>query len=161
MVLIVIVQPFLHTAVTVSILVSFVLISIFLFWKEAAELEGHLRAGAQVIAEALMPSALEKSEQYEDLHKIQDLLPGLGTVTPVRIAPDSSAAGKSIADLNVHALTGATIIAMVRGSNRTIMPEPSEALQPGDLLALIGSDESVKLARDLLIGIEVLRDESS
>jgi TrkA domain protein len=57
----------------------------------------------------------------------------------------SPGAGKSIADLAVRTETRMTIAAIVRGSDSIVAPEPSEVLQAGDQLVVIGRQEDLRI----------------
>jgi CPA2 family monovalent cation:H+ antiporter-2 len=76
-------------------------------------------------------------------------LPGLGAPVPLRLDPSSSAVGKTLAQLNLRALTGATVLAIQRG-RIGIVPAASEVLQAHDVVALAGTEGSIRAARELL-----------
>ena len=88
---------------------------------------------------------------------MQPLLPGLGEVTPVRLEANSAAVGKTLAELDLRARTGASVIAVTRGEGEVIAPTGRETLRALDVLALAGSRESVQAACALLEAHEVLR----
>ncbi|HKY62187.1 MAG TPA: cation:proton antiporter [bacterium] len=123
-----------------------------LFWRSASNLQGHVRAGAQVVVEALAAQTRKSSAPQAGnvLSEVQHLLPGLGSPVSVRIEDGSFGDGKSLSQLNLRALTGATVLALYRGGKGLVIPEAQEVLQAGDTLALAGSEESVEAARKLL-----------
>jgi K+:H+ antiporter subunit KhtT len=59
------------------------------------------------------------------------------------IAADSPGAGRSIADLQVRRQTRMTIVAILRGDDVVMVPEPFEVLQPGDRVVVIGRPEDL------------------
>lgn len=122
------------------------------FWRSATNLQGHVRAGAQVIVSALAAQSHSKDPAAEPhtLEHVQGLLPGLGEPTPVRLEATSPAVGRTLAQLNLRGLTGATVLAIQRGEEGISFPTAQEALQPGDVLALAGTHEAVEAARGLL-----------
>ena len=61
----------------------------------------------------------------------------------VTIAPDSPGAGRSIADLQVRRRTRMTIVAILRGDDVVVVPEPSEVLGPGDRVVVVGRPEDL------------------
>lgn len=61
----------------------------------------------------------------------------------VTLRPDSPAAGRSIAELEIRRRTRMTVAALSRGSQTIIAPEPSEILQPGDRLVVVGRREDL------------------
>ena len=122
------------------------------FWKSATNLQGHVRAGAQTIVEALaaqsQSSAGSPAARLDSLHI---LLPGLGEPRPVRLTESSYAVGRSLADLNLRGLTGATVLARIRSDGEPGVPSASEQLKAGDVLALAGSHPAVAAAEALLL----------
>jgi CPA2 family monovalent cation:H+ antiporter-2 len=122
------------------------------FWRSATNLQGHARAGAQVIVEALAAQSRVKEPGAETpaLDHVQVLLPGLGEPTPVRLEAGSPAVGQTLAQLNLRGLTGATVLAIHRGEQGVSFPTAREVLQAGDVVALAGTHEAVEAARSLL-----------
>jgi CPA2 family monovalent cation:H+ antiporter-2 len=118
------------------------------FWRSARNLEGHARAGAELIVDVLARQGRDKDEH--DLDVVAELLPGLGTIHPFRVAPGAAVAGRSLGELNLRGLTGVTVVGLCRGENRQVFPEAHEVLQAGDLLALTGSHEALAAAERLL-----------
>jgi CPA2 family monovalent cation:H+ antiporter-2 len=105
-----------------------------------------VRAGAEVIAEALqldLPAA-----QIE--RQLEELLPGIGRLALVRIAPDAECIGRSFAELHLHGATGAEVLAIARGAETKSMPGVEHVLAGDDVVALGGSPDAVEAARRLL-----------
>ncbi len=61
----------------------------------------------------------------------------------VTIRAGSPGAGRSIADLQVRRRTRMTIVAILRGDEAIVVPEPSEVLQPGDRVVVVGRPEDL------------------
>jgi CPA2 family monovalent cation:H+ antiporter-2 len=126
------------------------------FWRTAADLYGHARAGAEVIVTVLAQQmATEKAEGSADrgapsLDTVGKILPGLGDPVSLRIAAGSSLEGQTLAGANLRGLTGATVLAIVRGDQQVLMPSGQETLREGDVLAVVGSHEAVESARTLI-----------
>jgi CPA2 family monovalent cation:H+ antiporter-2 len=127
------------------------------FWRSATDLLGHAHAGAEVIVGALarqMVTADEHPERVErTMEKVQWVLPGLGEPIPMRVRTSSSAAGKTLAELNMRGLTGATVLAIMRkgkNSEQVLAPSGKHIVHGGDLLAVAGTKEAVEAARALL-----------
>jgi CPA2 family monovalent cation:H+ antiporter-2 len=147
--LLAVLQPFLsawHGAIALATLLA---ILGFVFWRRATNLEGHVKAGAAMIIEVLTSQARKGEAAAMNLEQVGDLLPGLGTPTTVRLEPASHAVGKTLADLHVRGLTGATVLAIGRGPEG-IVPSAEEVLRAGDLLALAGTRHAVQAATQLL-----------
>jgi TrkA domain protein len=59
------------------------------------------------------------------------------------LRPDSPGAGASIGELQIRRSTGITVAAIVRNHVPLVAPEPTEVLQPGDQLVVIGRQEDL------------------
>ncbi len=147
-------QPFLPAAPTAAIVLAVVLTVAVGFWRSATNLEGHVRAGAQVIAEALAKQARQDGRsahpEEDALARMRELMPGIGEPVALRLPSGSPAAGRTLADLNLRGLTGATVLALYRQGTGVTVPTAREQLAPGDVLALAGTGEAVAAARELL-----------
>jgi len=132
------------------------LILAILFWRSANHLEGHVRAGAQVIVDTLAAQNRNSGPHAEpSLKKLHELLPGLGEPIAVAIASDSPSVGKSLAELNLRSQTGATVLALNSAEAGLIVPSSQEILRAGDVLALAGSAEAVTEAGKILLGMRL------
>jgi CPA2 family monovalent cation:H+ antiporter-2 len=122
-----------------------------MFWRSTTDLEGHVRAGSQVVLELLAaqsaPSASANAYGWE---RLDELLPGLGTPVPVRLDAASPAVGRTLAELDLRGLTGATVLAIGRGAAGLSAPTAREKLAAGDVLALAGTEEAVAAAKAML-----------
>ena len=56
-----------------------------------------------------------------------------------------------VIDLNLRGITGATVLAITRADEGSLVPTATEKLRPGDVLALAGTREAVEAARRLLL----------
>jgi CPA2 family monovalent cation:H+ antiporter-2 len=83
---------------------------------------------------------------------VRALLPGFPDVSPVRLATGSDAIGRTLAQIDQRARTRATVLAITRGEQGTVLPSAGEVLREGDILALAGPDDAVDAARKLLGG---------
>lgn len=161
--------PFLPRYVTPIALVVALVPFAWLVWRAASNLEGHVRAGAEIIAEALArrtrptvaadgvathgSGATHPSElPAEPLEAVQTLLPGLGDITMVVLDARAAGVGRTLAELDVRSLTGANVVVLQRGPERRLMPDGDERLESGDVLALSGSPEAVDRAVEILRG---------
>ncbi|HEY8105031.1 MAG TPA: cation:proton antiporter [Gemmatimonadales bacterium] len=142
-------QPFLPRYQGIIIVLAAFAVLGVVFWRTATNLQGHMRAGAEMVAEALGPR--HRGSEAATLEQVQHLLPGLGTLVPVRVAPGSAGAGVTLAALNLRGRTGATAVALSRGGEDTmVFPTAKTLLNAGDLLALSGSHEAIEEAARLL-----------
>jgi CPA2 family monovalent cation:H+ antiporter-2 len=124
------------------------------FWRRTMKLQGHARAGAEIVAMTLasgMSNAPATDGQATaDMERVRQALPGLGDPVAVRVGDTSSASGHTLAELNVRGRTGATVLAILRDGEQVLVPSGPDLIRAGDLLAIAGSGESVAAARELL-----------
>jgi CPA2 family monovalent cation:H+ antiporter-2 len=147
-------QPFLPGASAAAVLAVLMAVLSVAFWRSATNLQGHVRAGAEVVLEALAaqsrpPGVPTGGDTLEEVHR---LLPGLGTLSAVRLEPGSAAVGETLAKLNLRGRTGATVLAMTRRDGAVLVPTATERLREGDVLALAGTREAIEGARATLQG---------
>lgn len=119
-----------------------------IFWRSAESLQGHFTAGAKMILEAL--SSPQTPEPQELARKIEQTLPGLGTIASFKLQGDHQAVGKTLAQINLRGMTGASVIAIKRGENDVTVPSGHESLKAGDILVLTGSDSAIDAAKEFL-----------
>lgn len=146
--LIAITQPFLTAWPLALVVASLLLLLVVGFWRSAANLEGHVRAGAELIVDVIARQGVDKDARA--LVTMRELLPGLGHIVPVTLDATSPAVGRTLGGLNLRGLTGATVVALVRDGERTVYPTAAETLHAGDVLALTGSEKSLEAAQALL-----------
>jgi CPA2 family monovalent cation:H+ antiporter-2 len=125
------------------------------FWRTAMDLHGHARAGAEIIVAALAHQMAAKPDggdvSARGIRRVREVLPGMGDPVPLRIGAGSPVAGRSLADVNLRSVTGATVLAILRDrGEQVLMPSGPQVLREGDLLAVIGSHEAVESARALI-----------
>ncbi|HEX3869680.1 MAG TPA: cation:proton antiporter, partial [Pirellulales bacterium] len=151
--LVAITQPFVPPFQGAAILAVVLLLLGLNFWRSATELQGHARAGAQTLVEILAVQARGTSEPAADaMLQVHDILPGLGDPEPIVISDTSPAVGRTLGELNLRSLTGATILAITRSNERLVVPSGSERLASGDVLAVAGSHDAIAAARAMLGG---------
>lgn len=75
-------------------------------------------------------------------NRIESVVGGL-LIDWVTIPAGARGAGRSIADLEVRRQTRMTIVALLRGEQVTIVPEPTEVLEVGDQVVVVGRPEDL------------------
>ena len=68
----------------------------------------------------------------------------------VEVQPDTEAAGKMIAELKLRTQTGASVVGIERHGNSIVNPGPDEELESGDQILLLGSEDQLQAAKELL-----------
>jgi CPA2 family monovalent cation:H+ antiporter-2 len=119
-------------------------------WRSVTDLQGHVRAGAQVLASVFSQARGPPVTGAPPEPEIGEVLPGLGSPTRFSLPDSSPAVGRTLASLNLRGATGATVLAIARGDEGVLVPTGHEALQVNDVLALAGTREAVEAARELL-----------
>ncbi len=149
--LVAITQPFLPPLRGAAVLVFAMLVLAVPFWRSATNFQGHARAGA-ALAEALarQTRAGRAAADTQPLDKVNQLLTGLGSPVAVELGVDNPNLGKTLAEIKLRGLSGATVLAIQRGEQSVLIPSGHERLQSGDLLAIAGAHEAVEMARKLL-----------
>ncbi len=127
------------------------------FWRSAMNLQGHARAGAELIVAALAQQMAKPANPADasgdgtnGLERVHQLLPGLGEPKVVRLGAESHAVDRTLAQLDLRGLTGAAVLAITRSGEPVIVPTGREVLRAGDMLALAGTDDAVAAATKLL-----------
>jgi len=128
------------------------------FWRSAMNLQGHAKAGAEVIAMKLGSGMADAPADGDDavaadMERVRLALPGLGDPVSVRVGDSSPASDRTLAELNLRGVTGATVLAILRDGEQVLVPSGHDRVRSGDVLAVAGSEESVAAARELLIGV--------
>jgi TrkA domain protein len=70
----------------------------------------------------------------------------------IELHDDSPVVDRTLAETNLRAETGASIIAIQRDAQTVPNPDPDFTLQPGDLLVAVGTREEQSALADLLDG---------
>ncbi len=127
------------------------------FWRSATNLQGHARAGAELIVAAPAEQMAKETPGQpgggdHELKRVHHVIPGLGEPKAVRLAEHSPAVNRTLAQLNLRGLTGATVLAITRGDQPIIVPTGREILRAGDTLALAGAEDAVEAATRILNG---------
>ncbi|MGZ3331700.1 MAG: cation:proton antiporter domain-containing protein [Gemmatimonadaceae bacterium] len=143
-------EPFLPPYQGAFVLAVVILLLLVALWRNASNLQGHARAGAQIIASALanqMASIDGASDETTLLEDVNAILPGLGEPVAIRVIPQSIAVGKSLAQLNLRGATGATVLAIRRGSEQIPTPLGREVIRANDVVAVAGAHDALAVAR--------------
>jgi CPA2 family monovalent cation:H+ antiporter-2 len=150
--LVAVTQPFLPSFRGAAVLLFVLFLLAISFWRSATNLQGHTRAAAQALADVLARQTRTGRAEGSgrDLAELNRILGGLGSPIPLELEPGNPAVGKTLAEIRLRGLTGATVLAIRRGDESVLVPSGHEQLQPGDILAIAGTREAVEAARELL-----------
>lgn len=99
---------------------------------------------ADALAEIL--GAPRIAERFADLTKE---VPGLNA-DQIEVPDGSSYAGRPMGHTRARTRTGASIVAIVRGEHVLASPAPTEIIQAGDVLVVIGTREGILGVRQII-----------
>lgn len=149
-------QPLLPRYSAPAIVGGFLVLLVGAVWQATRDLEGHARAGAEVIATALVQE-LDRNTESHDLTRTMErmvvMLPGLGEPVLMTVAPGSRCDGRTLGEVDLRGLTGATVMAITKdaeGKRRSFVPTATERLDAGDLVAIAGAPEAIEQAREMI-----------
>ena len=92
---------------------------------------------------------IDTEEEHRLLDRLIDTLPGID-VAWLSVPAGSPVAGQSLAEANLRARAGASVVAIQRGKTLMANPKSVTVFQAGDRIALIGDAEQIETAARLL-----------
>src|SRR6185295_7512558 len=131
-------QPFLSGSAFAVVTVLAVLG--FLTYRSIVDFDGHVRAGSELLLE-LYASPPDPADPHHPPPPTP--LPGFEDTTSLQLEATAPAIGQSLAQLDLRARTGATVLAIARDGSGLATPSPSEPLRAGDVLVLAGSADAI------------------
>jgi CPA2 family monovalent cation:H+ antiporter-2 len=84
------------------------------------------------------------------MKKMHAMLPGIGEPVAMTVIEGSTADGRTLRELNMRGLTGATVLALLRGEEQFVSPRGDQQLQTGDVIAVAGTHEAVDGVRAMV-----------
>lgn len=142
-------QPFVPPGVALVVLGMALLPSVLLLRRSGGPLGEHVHSATLALVEFLRQPNLETATHEPAL---EELMHGLGDATPIRLSEGAAAVGRTLAQLDLRAATGATVLAIAHEDSNVTAPTGREVLREGDVLAVAGPHDAVMQARALLIG---------
>lgn len=97
-----------------------------------------------------MAELLGASQVTEAVTSVQQHIEGL-TIEWIRLAETSSAIGSTIRSGEYRTRTGASIVAVIRGSESIPAPDPDFAFATGDVAVAVGTVDGLAVLRALLV----------
>lgn len=91
----------------------------------------------------------DTEEEHRLLHNLIDAMSSI-EVTWLRLPPGSPIMGHTLAEANLRARTGASVIAIMRNTQLMANPKSMTIFEAGDRIALIGDKEQLEAAEQLL-----------
>ncbi|HKE00088.1 MAG TPA: cation:proton antiporter [Planctomycetota bacterium] len=143
-------QPFLPPFQGAIVVVPLVGAFALAFWRSIRDVHGHVRAGAELVVQALAKRTASQTVEGT-LDEIETTLPGFGALAHVEISPSSIAAGRTLSEIGLRGRTGATVIGILRGAEGIVSPSAHDPLRAGDVIILNGTRGALRAARRALL----------
>ncbi len=142
-------QPFLPGVKGAAplLLMLLLLVAGYAFWRSATQLQGHVRAGAQALVAAVAIPGATEDEQSQALDQMEQLLPGLGELTAISLEPGNRWIGRTLGEINLRAVTAATVLAIRRDGESVLTPDGKESMATHDVLIVAGTYDALDNAR--------------
>jgi K+/H+ antiporter YhaU regulatory subunit KhtT len=112
-------------------------------WRSVTHLRERPRAGVALLAEALARQCR--------VVDVEGTAPTAAAMSLVCITSESAAVGQPLAFLRLPPRSGAHILTIQRPGVGGVLPALTERLVPGDVVTLLGTDESIERARVILL----------
>jgi CPA2 family monovalent cation:H+ antiporter-2 len=122
-----------------------------LVWRRAGEVVPESLSAADELSKLLGPDAPEHAPPGAATGAASTAPPSPGMVG-VRLLAGAPAVGRTLAELDLRAVTGASVVAVGRAGAAVISPTGHERLCADDLLGLVGAPEALERARAHLLG---------
>ena len=147
--LVTVTQPFAPRIPGIAVVMAAALVLFLAIWRSAKNLQGHAVAAGEVIAAALSKRMSDGKQENVDaaMQKMHEMLPGIGEPVAMTIARGSAADGLTLAELDMRGVTGATVLALLRGQEQGVSPRGDLRMQAGDVIAVAGTHDAVAGAR--------------
>jgi CPA2 family monovalent cation:H+ antiporter-2 len=141
-----------YTPLSLLLLLGAVLLSGYFFWHAILRFQKGLD---RMIRDALLAEEpVGGGGRKQVLEEAVDRIRRSKIMGQIMVTDESPLLGKTIAEINFRARTGATILSIERGGEILSHPKPDETLRLWDILILLGTDEERKEAQRLLYGGE-------
>jgi TrkA domain protein len=92
---------------------------------------------------------LGASQVTETVVAVQQRIEGL-SIEWITVEPGTSTVGSTIADGQLRTRTGASVVAVLRGTTTIPAPGPEHRFEAGDVVVAVGTDEGLAALRHLL-----------
>lgn len=122
------------------VLVSGLLLTLYLIYKSDSQSQKILSGGERIL-DALSRQSFPDSDELESI--------GLTELATVKIT-NADVINKTLAEINLRAKTGCSVISIKRGKSRILFPKPSDILQLNDLIQISGDERALNDANKIL-----------
>lgn len=153
------VEPFLPTLPGALLLVAIFVVAGVAFVRYVDRFDAEVQAGLEAFVTGLKTRVIEGQGEASAVGDVGPrepggdvlaLLPGLGMPTTLRVEASSPAVGQSLAELDLRARTGASILLILRDGATIPLPSADERLLARDVLGVVGDEQALARARTAL-----------
>lgn len=142
------VSVFLDSMVFSALVVLILATILYRLWKSAGQVAYEYETGGTKLLSVIKKQTFQQSEVSQS-DSSPSHIPGLEDLDAIHIMK-STHVGKTLADLNLRNLTGATVVSIARGPDLVMFPSHAECVTLGDVFHIWGTDEAKAKARSLL-----------
>lgn len=135
-----------ESVLILEVFLLMILIGAIRFWRSTKGFQEDVHTGAKTFVELLA----RNQGETENMEQRETQIPGLHRVIDFKIPQSSRLQGKTLAEVNLRALTGCTVISIMRDGDEVILPTGREILAGGDMLVLAGTTSAAENAQKLL-----------
>jgi CPA2 family monovalent cation:H+ antiporter-2 len=132
------VQPFVAPLEGGGAMVIGIAAMVIVFWRAGHKVQWQLGKLTMMVGGAI-------SSGHANHRRDKEIL------TPIQLSAGARAIGKTLAELDLRGVTGATAVAIARDGDGAIFPTGHELLRENDVIEVAGSADCVAAARNLLI----------
>ena len=140
------IRPFINNTIY-TVLVLLTIPTIFYrLWRSAGKVAFECEAGSEKLISMIKRQTMIRSKA--SVESTPPSLPGFDNLVSISMN-NNNLSGKTIAELNVRKLTGATIVSILRDGNLMIFPNHLEEVHVGDTLHLSGDEMAIESCREM------------
>jgi CPA2 family monovalent cation:H+ antiporter-2 len=107
---------------------------------------------ADVVRGDYYDSSINTAQERQLLHDLLSASDNIG-ITWLRLENNNPLVGQSLAEANLRATVGASVVAIMRDRELITNPEPQAILRANDLVGLVGNEGQLKAAQKVLAGV--------
>jgi CPA2 family monovalent cation:H+ antiporter-2 len=97
---------------------------------------------ADVVRSDYYDLSINTEQERQVLHDLLSASDNIG-ITWLRLRANNSLVGQSLAEANLRARAGASVVAILRGRDLVTNPEPGSVLRADDLVGLVGDERQL------------------
>ncbi|MEN6571074.1 MAG: cation:proton antiporter [Anaerolineaceae bacterium] len=92
-------------------------------------------------------------EEHRTLHELLHAFKGID-ISWITLESSSPLVGRSLSQVNLRSITGASVVTLIRDSHLTANPKSATVFEAGDRIGFIGDEAQIASARKMIEGVE-------